>query len=277
MDNTLIQKRFEEIGARVKFGEIGTSRFNRVPVSIDIRTDKKGEYFQIDTLGDQLIEISSIDKKDRHLLLLHRNKVNTDVQCGREIIELYKFLCGHDETHWFVAAIPESVKGVTNVTAAKQALKPKAVVDAETKVGLTKHKKEAQRHNNDARRRQGEWFFIPTDKEFKSIETLHNEPIRRGRGKPHICEELVRFGGNTVMVNRNHPNGITLGEYDKLVKNDPKVAKQFWNRMTRDMKVFVRGRISHPDHKTIILREWHEVVPNEENKAKGMQFMAFLD
>ena len=176
-----------------------------------------------------------------------------------------------------MAAVPETSKGVTNVTSAKQALKPKAVVDAERKIGLTKHKKEAHLHNNEARRRQGEWFFIPTNREFKSIEILSNEPIRRGRGKPHMCEELVRFGGNTVMVNRNHPNGITLGEYDKLVKDDPKVAKQFWNRMTRDMQVFVRGRVTHADHRTVVLRQWHEVIPNEENKAQAMRFMAFLD
>jgi hypothetical protein len=280
MNTELLQKRFQEMGARVKFGEIEVSRFNRnpqVPVSIDIRTDRKGEYFHINSVGDQDIDVVNIDKNDRHLLLLHRNEQITGAQGGRKILELSKFLCGHDETHWFVAAIPESARKVVDIPTAKQALKPTAVIEAEKKVGLTKHKKEAHLHSNDARRRQGEWFFIPTDREFKSIEILHNEPIRRGRGKPHMCEELVRFGGNTVMVSSRYPNGITVGEYDKLVKENPEIARHRWNRMSRDMKVFVRGRITHSDHKTIILRQWNEVIPNEETRARAMRNVAFLD
>jgi len=36
-----------------------------------------------------------------------------------------KFLCGHDERHWFVAAVPG--RGVSNVRTAMEALKPAAV------------------------------------------------------------------------------------------------------------------------------------------------------
>jgi len=287
MNNELIQKRFEEMGARVKFGDIRAQNRGRMlngqfiadqqaTVSIDIARDKKGEFFQINTFGNPDVEVPIIDQKDRHLLLLHRQETVTRKHAGRKIIELSKFLCGHDETHWFVAAIPEASR-VTNINSAKQALKPKEVVLAETKKNLTKDKKAAHLHKNAARRRQGEWFFIPVDKNFKSIEILSNEPIRRGRGKPHMCEELVRFGGITVMVNSRFPNGITVGEYDKMVKNDPAAAKWAWQRMTRDMEVFVRGRITHADHKTVILRQWHKVIPNEETKARAMRNLAFLD
>ena len=274
MDTKIIEKRFEEMGARVKFRDLKGPSF----LTIDILKDKKGEFFQINSNGDQQIEVVNIDPKDRHLLLLHRKQSVLNELTGRKILELSKFLCGHDETHWFVAAIPESARGVSNVTTAKQALKPKDIVEVEGKAGLTKHKKAAHLHKNAARIRQGEWFFIPASKqEFKPIEILHNEPIRRGRGKPHMCEELVRFGGITVMVSRQFPNGITVGEYDKLIKIDEKAKRTRWDRMTRDMKVFVRGRITHPDHKTRILREWHQVIPNEETKALAMRSVAFLD
>jgi len=89
MNTELLQKRFQEMGARVKFGEIEVSRFNRnpqVPVSIDIRTDNKGEYFHINSLGKQDIDVVNIDKNDRHLLLLHRNEQITGAQGGRKIL-----------------------------------------------------------------------------------------------------------------------------------------------------------------------------------------------
>ncbi len=92
-----------------------------------------------------------------------------------------------------------------------------------------------------------------------------------------MCEELVRFGGNTVIVSREFSNGISVGEFDRLVRNDPSIARRPHRRMTRDARVFVRGRITHADHKTIVLRSWHEVIPNEEAKAKARRNLAFLD
>ena len=51
--------------------------------------------------------------------------------------EKQKFLCGHDERHWFVAAVPEDARGVTGVVAAKAALQPALV---RTAVGRTRPK-----------------------------------------------------------------------------------------------------------------------------------------
>ena len=39
----------------------------------------------------------------------------------------------------------------------------------------------------------------------------------------------------------------------------------------RNMQVMVKGRISHPDHKTILLRGWHMVVMNTENQSDAMR------
>jgi hypothetical protein len=36
------------------------------------------------------------------------------------------FLCGHDEKHWFVAAVPEAARGVNGVATAKAAPRPGA-------------------------------------------------------------------------------------------------------------------------------------------------------
>jgi hypothetical protein len=267
----VLERRFNEIGARVKFTNLSRRDLQSdLKIVVDVKRDKNGEFFEVASDSFENIVIPNVVPKDRHLLLIHKDD-------SKRIINKVKFLCGHDETHWFAASIPETVRNVVDVNSAKQALKPTEVVLVESSKGLTKSKPKAHLHRNSARVRQGEWFFIPIERNFNQMEILKNEPIRRGRGKPHVCEELVRFGGNTVMVNSRFPNGITVGEYDNLIKSDPKMAKFPWRRMTRDMKVFVRGKIRHPDHKTISLRIWHEVIPNEETKARSNRNLAFLD
>jgi hypothetical protein len=47
--------------------------------------------------------------------------------------------------------------------------------------------------------------------------------------------------------------------------------------MRRNSGVYVRGRVSHPDHRTIHLNGWHQVVMNTETQAPAMRNVAFLD
>jgi hypothetical protein len=69
-----------------------------------------------------------------------------------------KFLCGHDERHWFVCAVPGN--SVTNVVNAMEALQPAEVRGAVSQ--KVKRSKNRLRRRNEAFVRQGEWFFIPT-------------------------------------------------------------------------------------------------------------------
>jgi hypothetical protein len=126
--------------------------------------------------------------------------------------------------------------------------------------------------------RQGEWFFIPAP-EVKVNEKMifTNEPISRGRGKPHMCEELYRDGGTSVFVCSRHPNGLTVEEHRKLLKARPEAAKWSWRAMRRDPVVLVRGKITHPDHATIRLGVWHRVEMNTEARSRAMASVAFLD
>ena len=57
--------------------------------------------------------------------------------------------------------------------------------------------------------RQGEWFFVfEPGVNDKNAVVLRNEPLTRGGGsKPHFCEELMRRGGEVVMVSREYPAG----------------------------------------------------------------------
>jgi hypothetical protein len=206
--------------------------------------------------------VLDVQRDDRHLLLLSRN--------GEE---KHRFLLGHDERHWFVAAIPERTP-ISTVRDAKNALKPKAVRLSERDLRI----KDRDRRKNAARVRQGEWFFLPAPQARveKKLPVLHNEPLVRSRGgKPHICEDLYRFGGQTVYVSRGAPNGLTEKQYQSL--SDQERSRWNWRVMRRNMKVYVRGHVRHPDHKTVVLDGWHEVLSNTETLSRAMRDVVFLD
>lgn len=41
--------------------------------------------------------------------------------------------------------------------------------------------------------------------------------------------------------------------------------------------LYVRGKITHADHATLVLDGWHKVLMNLENRAKAMRMVRFLD
>ena len=47
--------------------------------------------------------------------------------------------------------------------------------------------------------------------------------------------------------------------------------------MKRNASVYLRGKIEHPDHQTVVLNGWHRVLMNTENRSVAMRFLAFLD
>lgn len=270
----VLERAFLKMGARVKVGEPDMTRrsgFLRPsledirPFDLDVRSDGDGEYFLVRKRADVSVEILEVQPRDRHLVLLAR----VPEASGHETKS--RFLLGHDERHWFVAAIPEQ-NPVSTVAAAKNALKPEAVLLQENTVRA----RVRNRRVNKARIRQGEWFFVPAkDLQVVPGRILQNEPLRRGFGKPHMCQELYREGGETVYVNRQRPNGLTQAEFSRL--SEKVRAQPGWNKMVRNPRAFVRGTVRHSDHKTIVLEGWHEVLINTETQAAAMRNVAFLD
>ncbi|MEZ6124138.1 MAG: hypothetical protein R3C49_13320 [Planctomycetaceae bacterium] len=118
-----------------------------------------GEFFDIAIGRDAPDELTVLDAQPRlrHLLM------------SRQDDGKHKFLCGHDERHWFVAAVPERA-GASTVGSAFEALQPPV-----GRIELNRRRvkrKNRHRRRNAAFLRQGEWFFIPIP------------------GKPHVCAEL---------------------------------------------------------------------------------------
>src|SRR5205809_7673114 len=183
--NEVLERRFASIGARVKVVRVaGAPR-------IDVGVDRRGEFFALRVArDDEAVSVVDADRDDRCLLLL-----------VREGGEKSKFLCGFDERHWFVAAIPETARGVTGVASAKDALQPPAVREAVVRV----RPRDRFRRRNAAYVRQGEWFFLP---QWALIvderDVLRDEPLSRGRGKDHLLEFAFRRGGETVFVSAEH-------------------------------------------------------------------------
>jgi hypothetical protein len=268
MDTNLLDIKFARMGARLKIAELppGSNRFTGV-ISLNIQADRKGEFFEITRQPGVEVDISVLDVQpsDRHLLLLVRDGD-----------EKSKFLCGHDERHWFVAGIPETAP-VGTVRQAKEALKPAEVQTAQARKGLRAKKSNSRK--NSAFIRQGEWFFLPVPG-FTVAEKLvmPNEPLRRGNGgKPHWTEFCYRTGGETVYVCNRHSNGVTEDQYKVILANNSKAKGWGWRTMRRNPGVYVKGRTRHADHATITLNGWHQVVMNTESQSKAMKDVAFLD
>ena len=124
MNAHLIERHFAKIGARAKVHP--ETRRDRTGVTIDIGHDVEGEFFDIALAQPRLADVRVVDAQPRirHLLLM------SDQEDGKQKV---KFLCGHDERHWFVAAVPERVfPRVSNVKTAFEALKPVPCVSART-------------------------------------------------------------------------------------------------------------------------------------------------
>ena len=254
-NETLIERHFARIGVETVFVEDDA-------VSIDVRRRARREFFVLATPRAAAVKLLDADRVNRHLLLLVDDRGTKS-----------RFLCGHDERHWFVAAIPEDERGVTDIAKAKAALQPPLV--RTSVIGL--RPKNRLRRRNSAFVRQGEWYFVPAPHMIPPASAvLRREPLRRGQGsKPHVMELAYRTGGTQVYVNRQHPNGLTQLEYEAMPEE---VRRRLsWEVMQRDAQVFARGRITHTDHATVILRGWHRVLMNTENRSAAMRHIAFLD
>ena len=276
MNTQQIESKFDAMGARLKVREIASRwrQGDRKWISprdfaVDIQRDGNGEFFELRVpthlSGSLEVSVMQIEPKQRHLLLAVRKSGDQP--------QLDRFLCGHDEREWFVAAVPG---GASSVRQAMDALQPNDVRNS-----LAQHQvpsRERYARKNRAFRRQGEWFFVP-EPSFVVNEklVLHNEPLRRGRGKPHMVEQLYRTGGETVHVCRRHPAGITPAEYRSILKRNPDAARWGWQVMRRNPGVYARGNVRHSDHATITLPFWHRVIMNTETQSRTMANVAFVD
>jgi hypothetical protein len=265
-----LERAFGSIGARLRVEASASRRGSDTGYALDIGHDREGQFFALRGGAADLakVEFTVLQKQgaERHLLLFAKGEAGSRKD---------RFLCGHDEREWFVAAVPGTA---STVLQAKEALKPAPVKWAQARKGL--NARQANMRHNAAFRRQGEWFFLPVEQSVvvdpKLI--LRREPISRGGGsKPHLVEEVYRQGGEVVYVCDRYPGGLSKLHYESIIKRDAKAKRLNWREARRNAGVFARGAVRHPDHATIVLRDWHQVIMNAENEAPSMRSLAFID
>ena len=246
-----LTKHFASIGARAKYQPAR----RETDLVFDIRTDDHGEHFLIRRgLKAPRLELLQKLPKDRHLLLYATDG--------------HRYLCGHDERHWFVADVDSPA---STVQAAKRALIPQAI--RQQIEGI--HPEIIDRRRNVVFHRQGEWFFIPVHLEINPVLIMKNEPIQRDRrSKPHFCQELYRVGGQLVYFVRNGMTTTTLTDEEVEQKKaaDPGFHRKIIRTMVRNPEMYARGTVRHPDHATILLREWHRILLNAERVNDTIQW-----
>src|SRR5215212_5715627 len=128
MDTELLVNRFALVGARAQLREALSGRRLRERPGVDVGVDDEGEFFDIRLARDERVEYEVVDVRPdmRHLLLLGRREGKKE-----------KYLCGHDERHWFVCAVPGA--SVSGVVGAMESLQPRLVRSA-VSVNVRRHK-----------------------------------------------------------------------------------------------------------------------------------------
>jgi len=261
-DTRRLTEEFERIGAKIEARlDLKLGR----EVRLDVDSSAKGEVFDI-AFGDRALrKIVDVEPKLRQILLGSVGATDGEQH----------YLCGRDESHWFVASVPELRGGVRNVADAFEALKPGAVLESQARHGLSDAEKLTRQ--NAAYKRQGEWFFVPRAKLIVPKDQIRQrEPVMRPRGKPHYLEYAFRKGGRPVMVCQAYLEGLPLDEWRKLVRKNRTAREYEWTEMRADPRLFARGLVTHSDHKPMYLHGWHEVFISREGESLDWS-VRFLD
>ncbi len=274
MNLHVLQRQFARIGANLRTDIVPPSdrrfRWGRSDDTfvLDIVQERNGEVYNLAIRADvrDTLTLAAVDVRpaERHLLLMAKQRTP---QPSKD-----KFLCGHDERHWFVSPVPDATS-IANVTQAMEALKPSIVRASQRRHGVKR--KNRNRRRNAGFVRQGEWFFLPRPNfvPLADLMILRNEPISRTGGKPHLVEEIYRSGGQTVYLCWKYPQGLTESQYLKFVRHNPKAARWNWRVLRANPVVHARGKVRHADHQTLVLPYWHRVVMNTESRVSNVLFL----
>jgi hypothetical protein len=170
---------------RQAFAEIGAQlaqdlRGQRFGINIISLQHQEAYQFRYPLQGELWIEVLDVHPRLRHLVL--------DVS-GDRLPVSGRFLCGHDESHWFVAGLQFGRKSAS-VRGAMESLKPD-LVKREQRRQQVRHQRD--RRQNRAYTRQGEWFFLPRPKmRVPDWQVERDGQLSRPGGKPHRVDELYR-------------------------------------------------------------------------------------
>src|SRR5262245_47724645 len=159
-----LKRQFAKIGAMLEVKVAPTvgqplrwqPRSSQADFLFDVTQDKRGEQFAL-TVQENAVDkleflVIDLQPQQRHLLLLLKR---LEAGTGRR---KEKFLCGHDERHWFIAPV-SGADSLIRVEEAFEALKPAAALRSQQRHAV--RSKDWNKRRNAGFVRQGEWFFVP--------------------------------------------------------------------------------------------------------------------
>lgn len=254
MDRESFERRFAAAGLPMQLEATPLDRGRGGSVEVvqmDIARDRRhGERFRLFPGADtNRVAVATFDKRAGQLVMfVHEPRRRFEATVSRwapldpgvrvlsedrhrRVIESFTperkrhFLCGRDESHLFIAQLPRAAHTVDD---AHRALAP----SFPTEYGV--------RRASDVLR-QGEWFLLPVlSREAREIDAVPPTEVRRGvgvaaaarlarAGRAHVADEVI-----VLSAERGAP------------------------------RIYARGALRHPDHRTVTLRGWHRVIPNTE-------------
>ena len=234
-----------------------------------MQADRNGEFFEVARSPGTNPEVAVLDVQA---------PTGTCSFWSERAARSRKFLCGHDERHWFVAAIPESAP-VGTVLQAKEALKPPDVRVAQAREGLGA--KSRNRRKNTAYLRQGEWFFLPVQRhacrrEDSCCTTSRSSGGTAGSriGSNSATEPAVRRSTSAGGIR----GGVSLKEYQRILSANPEAKCMGLADHAAEHAVSTPAEgFATTTTRRSCSRGWHAVLMNTEGQAKAMESVVFLD
>jgi hypothetical protein len=112
--------------------------------------------------------------------------------------------------------------------------------------------------------RQGEWFFVvPETAEIAELERELDEGAKATRPRSHY-----RLGNRVVVRRKASINAFIPRSGKPHVADEIAVNVRPQNGagdgVGNGARVYARGAVRHPDHKTVHLKQWRRVVKNLE-------------
>ena len=255
MSNQELLRRFEEIGARAKLVRAGRPR-------IDVRVDRRGEYFELGVLGlrDANVMVVDTDDVDRALLLLVRNGWEKSkflvVSTSGLVRRRDPGSCGRCGRRRLGEGRPPAGgrSGARRTSTAEGSVPP-------TQRGVRAAGRVVLPAGGIARRRRAR-----RPPRRAALARLGQDPSARVR---------VSARGETVyelpVPDGSHGGGVRPAAAATAPGRRPVAGDGARPRAV------CKGGVRHPDHATIRLHGWHRVLMNTEREARAMQHVAFLD
>ena len=161
---------------------------------------------------------------------------------------------GFGRLNSFIVQLPSPV--AATIAQAYESLKPQAVRDAEAKDLVVL--------------RQGEWFFIPVNREPLVNLVVANRMLAT-LGRPiatatELAKRMGLLGWNSTVMRALQACGIAEGQL-QAGENRPNSVEQLVREA--DGSTLVKGQVYHTgrEHEPLVLESWHRVVPNTATKS----------